>query len=162
MGVCGRALRVTAGASRTALRLLGVGPLRLRSRACPSRATVPGTLRLPLTPRLGVDGALGGRARTVRGSASTRPLGFPTVSHRRLRRWRSHRCQPIPPQSLRSRACRVCGRVVTNTAKLRQWNFPRNSSILANTCSGVGLGNRSKNLRHSSLSFRHDRQKPSG
>ena len=53
MGVCGRALRVAAGAPRTALRLLGVVPLRVRSRA------LPGTLRLPLTPRLGVDGALG-------------------------------------------------------------------------------------------------------
>ena len=36
---CGRALRVAAGAPRAALRLLGVCPIRLRSRACPSQAT---------------------------------------------------------------------------------------------------------------------------
>ncbi len=87
MGVCGRALRVAAGASRTActhapLRLLGVGPLRVRSHACPSQATVPGTLRLPLTPRLGVDGALGGECVGVSPYATGPPPRRPVRSRR--------------------------------------------------------------------------------
>ena len=49
MGVCGRALRVVAGTPRPALRSLEVDLLRLRNRACPSQATVPGTFRRPLT-----------------------------------------------------------------------------------------------------------------
>ena len=60
MGVCGRALRVAAGAPRAALRPLGVCPIRLRVRA------LRGTLRLPLTRTFRVDGTLGLGRRTLR------------------------------------------------------------------------------------------------
>ena len=53
MGACGRALRVTAGAPRAALRSLEVGRLRLRDRA------LHGTLPLSLIRHYQLDGALG-------------------------------------------------------------------------------------------------------